>query len=107
MDSRELSAKAFAEHLHTRFEIQLNGREAAPVELVDVAERHDSPKLEQFSVVFFSGDGRPLPQAIYQLEHPALGRIELFLVPIGPRDGKGMEYQAVFNRFRKDGGSAA
>jgi hypothetical protein len=37
----------------------------------------------------------PLPQHIYALEHTSLGKLELFLVPIGP-DERGMRYQAVF-----------
>jgi hypothetical protein len=36
-----------------------------------------------------------LPQAIYDLEHDALGHLDLFLVPIGPSQG-GMRYQASF-----------
>jgi hypothetical protein len=36
-----------------------------------------------------------LPQATYPVEHDELGRMEIFLVPIGP-DGSGMRYEAVF-----------
>lgn len=49
-----------------------------------------------FSLVFRSPLPGHLPQAIYALEHAALGTLELFLVPIGPRDG-GMCYEAIFN----------
>jgi hypothetical protein len=35
------------------------------------------------------------PQRIYRVEHEALDPLDLFLVPIGPRDG-GMQYQAIF-----------
>jgi hypothetical protein len=41
--------------------------------------------------VFRGGPTPPLPQRIHALEHPRLGRLELFLVPIGPET-----YQAVF-----------
>jgi hypothetical protein len=34
-------------------------------------------------------------QRIYRVEHDAMGPCDLFLVPIGPRDG-GMQYQAIF-----------
>jgi hypothetical protein len=37
-----------------------------------------------------------LPQKIYPLEHEALGKLEIFLVPIGP-DEAGMCYEAVFS----------
>lgn len=35
-------------------------------------------------------------QAIYTIEHPALGSFIIFLVPVGVR-GKGMQYEAVFS----------
>jgi hypothetical protein len=35
-------------------------------------------------------------QAIYSVEQPALGRIEIFLVPVGCNE-KGMQYEAVFS----------
>jgi hypothetical protein len=48
-----------------------------------------------FSLVFLSEPGPFLPQAIYPLTHPALGRRGLFLVPIGPQQG-GNAYEAIF-----------
>ncbi|HAQ79362.1 hypothetical protein JQ559_30365 [Bradyrhizobium viridifuturi] len=48
-----------------------------------------------FSLLFAGPKGAWLPQAIYPVRHPALGVIDIFLVPIGPlEDGNG--YQAVF-----------
>ena len=49
-----------------------------------------------FSLVFRGPGGPPLPQRIYRLEHPELGALDVFLVPIGP-DAGGMCYEAVFN----------
>jgi hypothetical protein len=50
---------------------------------------------QPFSVRFV-GPAKPiLPQAIYRLENPTMGVLEIFLVPLGPRDG-GMRYEAVF-----------
>lgn len=51
-----------------------------------------------FSLVFVdrSGDGRYVPQRMYLLQHPALGLLVVFLVPIGPT-ALGMQYQAIFN----------
>lgn len=48
-----------------------------------------------FSLWFTSAPGQFLPQAIYPLEHAGLGRLEIFLVPLGPRDG-GNLYESVF-----------
>jgi hypothetical protein len=107
MDLGELNQKTFDECRRTAFQILIPGYAPVPVELTDVTERNDSPKLEQFSLTFHNVAGVHLPQAIYDLEHEKLGRISLFLVPLGPRDGQGMDYQAVFNRIRKKDGSAA
>lgn len=49
-----------------------------------------------FSIVFRVAEPGHRPQGIYRVEHPALGALQVFLVPIGPRDG-GMGYEAVFN----------
>jgi hypothetical protein len=47
-----------------------------------------------FSLVF---RGPPsLPQGIYRIEHPALGPLDIFMVPIGP-DARGPRYEAIFN----------
>jgi len=44
----------------------------------------------------FLGPGAPiLSQRIYQLEHPVLGILEIFLVPLGREPG-GVRYEAVF-----------
>lgn len=48
-----------------------------------------------FSLTFVSAPGPFLPQAIYPVAHPALGTIELFVVPLGPKDG-GNQYEVVF-----------
>ncbi len=48
-----------------------------------------------FSLTFLSPPGPFLPQAVYPLQHPALGPLDLFLVPLGPKDG-GNSYEAVF-----------
>ena len=44
----------------------------------------------------FRGPPDPiLPQHIYRLEHPSLGPLEIFIVPVG-RDETGTTYEAVF-----------
>ena len=48
-----------------------------------------------FSLWFFSAPGPFLQQQIYPLEHPKLGRLEIFLVPLGPRDGENL-YESIF-----------
>ena len=48
------------------------------------------------SRVFRGPEAPILPQAIYSLELESLGRLEIFLVPVGPQAG-GMGYEAVFS----------
>lgn len=50
-----------------------------------------------FSIVLQTGQQKQwYPQAIYTLVHPVLGAMDLFLVPLGMKDG-GMQYEAVFS----------
>src|ERR1043165_7842538 len=48
-----------------------------------------------FSLLFSAPPGPSLPPAIYPLEHAGLGRLEIFLVPLGPREG-GNIYESIF-----------
>jgi hypothetical protein len=48
-----------------------------------------------FSLQFLAPAGPFLPQAMYPLLHPGIGTIEIFLVPLGPREG-GNCYEAIF-----------
>jgi Domain of unknown function (DUF6916) len=58
-----------------------------------------SPRTDPFSLTFLGPPGDHLPQALYTLEHPALGTLTIFLVPIGPDPGAHgrHRYEAVFN----------
>ncbi|MBS0590498.1 MAG: hypothetical protein JSR65_07650 [Proteobacteria bacterium] len=42
------------------------------------------------------GATRVLPQGIYDYQHPTLGALALFTVPIGP-DADGMRYEIILN----------
>lgn len=49
-----------------------------------------------FSLIFQVSTSRALPQHIYALEHAKLGRMEIFLVPVG-RDAGNLLLEAIFN----------
>lgn len=55
----------------------------------------DGQIRQQFSLVFLGVLDAMLPQGTYQLSHPRLGELELFLVPLGPST-EGMQYEAAF-----------
>ena len=67
------------------------------VEVTDLARPEaPGPRRSPFSLVF-RGPMKPvLAQRTYALEHASLGRLEIFIVPIGP-DASGMRYEAIFN----------
>lgn len=64
------------------------------------ASKHPPPTgFPHGYILIFDGENPTtmLGQALYALENPTLGRIELFLSCIGPRPDGGFRYQAVFN----------
>lgn len=67
------------------------------VEAIDLS-RPDAPgpRRSPFSLVFRGPLAPVMPQRTYALEHASLGRLEIFIVPIGP-DANGMRYEAIFN----------
>jgi hypothetical protein len=94
-DLATLKLDDFAPHLDTVFDMQLPTG-AIPLKLVKAAPAGDSGRAGgAFSLLFTTASGAWLPQAIYLVEHPTLGAMEIFLVPIGPESG-GNGYQAIF-----------
>jgi hypothetical protein len=103
----KLTSADFSAQLHTSFRIHVGDDAAvaaeglAPLEaeLIEVSEMGSDPQegtgRRPFSIVFRAPPDSVLPQGIYPVEHPELGTLSLFLVPIGP-DRVGMRYEAVF-----------
>ena len=85
---------AFSACLGDSFQL-VGDDETFSAELVEAKPLGELPE-RPFSLLFRVADGATLPQRIYPLEHKGLGRIELFLVPIGP-DDVGMRYEAIFS----------
>ena len=101
----KLTIEEFSKHLNHKFQIQFKAGEgetstgSMEVELVEVSKlgerQPDEDRRQSFSIIF-RGPGEPvLPQQVYRLEHDGLGKLDLFLVPLGPGEG-GMLYEAVF-----------
>ena len=74
------------------------GDSSADVEVKEVvATSSPSPRAtEPFRIVLRSRDGWVATQGIFRIEHPVLGELELFAVPIGP-DVEGLCYEIIFN----------
>jgi hypothetical protein len=106
-----LTAGDFRTHAGTSFRVTgaqyADGSPAdIDAELAEVTEHNPDPLgryRTPFSVMFCGPLQPVLPQGIYHLEHPELGPLALFLVPVGPDEpadpGQAptvMRYQAVF-----------
>jgi len=99
----EVTADVFVEHLGSPFRIHNDGGLPLVVHLIEAtpltppAKNGSAPSKREPCSIIFRGPLEPvLPQQIYRIEHESLGRLDLFLVPLGP-DAKGMRYEAVFN----------
>lgn len=69
------------------------------LELVEVNPLRDSSAgaagRRPFALVFRARTAEPLSQGIFSLEHDRLGRLDVFLVPVG-RDPGGLLLEAIF-----------
>jgi len=92
----QLTQAHFAPLLTHVFNVDIDGAqlklELANVEALGPAW---SGQRQPFSLVFRGPRDPLLPQRIYAVEHSGLGKLEIFLVPIGP-DEHGQRYQAIF-----------
>ncbi|WP_165446002.1 DUF6916 family protein [Bradyrhizobium uaiense] len=95
VDLAKLHIDDFRPHQDTEFEMQAADRVVA-LKLAKVEPAGNSGRPGgAFSLLFEGPKGAWLPQAIYPVRHPALGVIEIFLVPVGPL-ANGNGYQAIF-----------
>jgi hypothetical protein len=101
MDLSTARLSDFAPWLGTEFRAIDETGGAMALELVEaksLPSRPVAPRPEPFSLIFRGPPDRPLDQRVHPLEHDQLGRLGVFLVPIGPgNDGLGPYYQAIFN----------
>ena len=95
IDIAELSAADFRPRVNEHFRI-VTPDGSLELKLIEVRELGVAlRKGGAFALTFLSSPGPFLPQVIYPLDHPALGTLDLFLVPLGRKDG-GNSYEAVF-----------
>src|SRR4051812_46506288 len=80
-------------------EFTLQGRIALPMELLTATGAGEpNPGFRQPFSLIFRVPNRDLPsfQGPEMVDHPKLGRLEIFFVPLGP-DQAGMRLEAIFN----------
>ena len=91
----ELTAATFEPHVGSAF---ATDAEPAQIDLVleSVTPLGDRPGgREPFSLLFRGPPQPVLTQAIHRLEHPSLGVLEIFVVPMAPAGGAS-RYEAIF-----------
>ena len=94
----EMTRDRFVDYLNTPFRLLDVPLLGLALTLAQVSELHTGQGYESFSLFFQGSAAWPLQQRIYQLEHDQLGKMELFLVPVGS-DKEVLYYEAVFNRL--------
>jgi len=86
----------FEPYVGTSFSVRI-GETSLDLILERIAELGSSPQRPRSFSLYFRLDAQGvLPQQTYELTHPALGDLAIFLVPIA-EPGKGVLYEAVFN----------
>ncbi|WP_448663966.1 DUF6916 family protein [Sphingomonas sp. CJ20] len=91
--------QTFAAAANQEFEVDM-GTSALSVTLIEVKplpmHRFIGQTRDPFSLLFKSRSSIILPQRTYRVKNPAIGELDMFLVPVA-RDGADIVYQAVFN----------
>ena len=92
-----LTREVFLSKVGETFRVAETGANLVLAEATSLAVSgvHRGPRREPFSLLF-KGPKPVLPQRIWALENETLGRLEIFLVPIGA-DVDGVRYEAIFN----------
>lgn len=89
----------FAPHLGTIFTVT-DGERAIALTLSEVQPLHSRAPEESarapFSLLFKAQDPHVLMQRIWRLDHPAMGALDIFLVPVAGNSA-GVTYEALFN----------
>ena len=100
MDLGDVTHTLFEPRLGETFRLSTEDSESVALELVEVTPQGQAAAQggtrRAFSLLFEGPPDPVLPQRVYSIENEHLGRLELFLVPIGPTADR-MRYEAVFN----------
>jgi hypothetical protein len=93
----------FKRHEGTKFLVRVEAPRPLELELTQVKsynpQASENNNMERFSLFFDGPADMFLQQGLYPLEHPEMGEMQLFMVPIG-RGEHGFQYEVVFNYFK-------
>jgi hypothetical protein len=86
----------FAKVTGSSFTLTAGPGQSIDVELAEVSPLKEAKHQRSFSIVFLVPETFRVEQGLYDLAHPELGEMQLFLVPVGMRNSR-QELEAVFN----------
>jgi hypothetical protein len=94
----------FTPYVNSEFRVHLSSSKAVAITLVGIEDFSNSQEKlravgdESFTLEFNGPSSRAFKQQTYEVEHAALGRFSLFIVPVGMPTAKGdISYEAAFN----------
>lgn len=97
-----LNLASFKSQLGTSFQINYQASKVK-ITLVDVANfasrKQAAAGKEGFSLLFRGPKEMPLKQDTYLIEHEQLGMFSFLVVPVGTKDTRNLQYEAVINRL--------
>ena len=95
----ELQSNDFVPYLNQTFTVRLKGTDSIELELVLVTESRRGFRAgarQPFALHFLGPvSSQYLLQHMYRLEHPEMGVLDIFLVPLSLQAGR-MRYEAIF-----------
>ena len=99
----KLSLADFEPYENQIFTVQLDETTTLDLDLIEMANvgrnpaDDDQDRRWSFSLIFLGPADPVLEQQIVPLQHDQMGRLDLFLVPVGPHHKRGgMQYEVVF-----------
>jgi len=98
-DLQNGGAALFRRQVHTSFFVRSETGERVALRLESVVERPVTAHIEQFSLTFHAPDGATDLHGTRACEHPVLGHLDVFVVPIGAATARPRLYEACFSRF--------
>ena len=96
----QVSAGTFNPFVNAVFAVHDTEGRTQSLRLIQVARPASEAQSagDSFALLFQGRVSRPLTQDTYSFEHTRLGRLEMFIVPVGRNDQRHSYYEAVFNR---------
>lgn len=89
---------AFSKQVNTIYRMEHPEWGQISLQLVFVSDLRETPRQRMYSLLFRGPLETPFQQGSFPLEHDAMGRATLFLVPVA-READGFRYEAVFNQL--------